>query len=56
MESAIESFKQRTAECFGESEIDELCIEWLKLLCKDCGSSGETAAGLLDTISELLAI
>jgi len=39
-----------------ESEIDTLCLRWLKDAAKDSGKEGEQAQALLDQVAKLLEI
>ena len=49
---SINEFKARANNLssykFDVSEVDELCVEWLKSKYKNCGDTGEVAMELLD--------
>lgn len=56
MEPTKWSFLKEIELARDEDEVDGLCIEWLKMLCKDNGIEGQVAAKLLDVVVELLGI
>lgn len=51
----LENFKQRTITAT-ESDIDNMCIVWLRCLCSEYGGEGDRAGHLLDELASLLDI
>ena len=56
MKNTIEDFKAHVDNCEDESQIDWVCITWLKLCCMDHGSDGERASALLNIVEDMLCI
>ena len=56
MKNTIESFQQEVDCVNDESEIDGLCISWLRMVAMDNGKEGKAADKLLDCIELLLSI
>jgi len=54
MKNTIEDFKIHVENVTDESEIDNICFSWLKMLCMEYGKDGERASILLDLVKDIL--
>jgi hypothetical protein len=52
----IEKFKNRAALAEDETDIDSLCVSWLRSLADDFGTEGRHANTLLTVVKDLLEI
>lgn len=52
----IEKFKNRAALAEDETDIDSLCVSWLRSLADDFGTEGSHANTLLTVVKDLLEI